>query len=133
MPPELVTAWMQFFKSKFEHLKVVCFTSFPKDENERKKDPSKGIELLNTVSTRLMPIAIVCSQSRIILYEMQWPNSLVFSVLDSRSRSPCVSPGWGDYTVFLGKSGYSHSNLQKRSSDFNFGPKMFRVQYKTLK
>ncbi|XP_020612329.1 guanine nucleotide-binding protein-like 1 isoform X2 [Orbicella faveolata] len=41
VPPEVVTAWKQYFKSKFEHLKVVCFTSFPKDENERKKDPSK--------------------------------------------------------------------------------------------
>ena len=46
VPPEIVTAWKQYFKSKFEHLKVVCFTSFPKDENERKKDPSKGNDLL---------------------------------------------------------------------------------------
>ena len=42
VPPEVVIAWRQYFKSKFEHLRVVCFTSFPKDENERKKDPSKG-------------------------------------------------------------------------------------------
>jgi len=45
VPPEVVTAWKQYFKSKFENLKVVCFTSFPKDENERKKDPSKGSDL----------------------------------------------------------------------------------------
>ena len=40
--PELVTAWKHYFISKFEQLNVVCFTSFPKDEAERTKDPSKG-------------------------------------------------------------------------------------------
>lgn len=39
--PELVTAWKHYFISKFEQLNVVCFTSFPKDEAERTKDPSK--------------------------------------------------------------------------------------------
>ena len=29
VPPEVVIAWRQYFKSKFEHLRVVCFTSFP--------------------------------------------------------------------------------------------------------
>ena len=42
VPPEVVTAWKHYFTSKFEKLRVVCFTSFPKDENERNKDPSKG-------------------------------------------------------------------------------------------
>lgn len=41
VPPEVVTAWKHYFTSKFEKLRVVCFTSFPKDENERNKDPSK--------------------------------------------------------------------------------------------
>lgn len=40
--PELVTAWKHYFMSKFEQLNIVCFTSFPKDEAERTKDPSKG-------------------------------------------------------------------------------------------
>lgn len=45
VPPEVVTAWKHYFTSKFEHLRVVCFTSFPKDENERNKDPSKGTSI----------------------------------------------------------------------------------------
>ena len=47
MPPEVVTAWKHYFMSKFEQLNVVCFTSFPKDESERNRDPSKGV-IFNT-------------------------------------------------------------------------------------
>lgn len=46
MPPEVVTAWKHYFMSKFEQLNVVCFTSFPKDESERNRDPSKGVILI---------------------------------------------------------------------------------------
>ena len=40
--PEVVTAWKHYYMSKFEHLNVICFTSFPKDESERTRDPGKG-------------------------------------------------------------------------------------------
>ena len=43
VPPEVVTAWKHYFMSKFEQLSIVCFTSFPKDESERNRDPSKGV------------------------------------------------------------------------------------------
>ena len=33
-PPPLVVAWQHYFKEKFPLVDVVCFTSFPKDENE---------------------------------------------------------------------------------------------------
>lgn len=42
VPPEVVTAWKHYYSTKFEELNVVCFTSFPKDENERKREPGKG-------------------------------------------------------------------------------------------
>ncbi|EDO38877.1 predicted protein [Nematostella vectensis] len=39
--PELVTAWKCYFQSKYEHLSVVCFSSFPKAESERNKEQGK--------------------------------------------------------------------------------------------
>lgn len=42
VPPEVVTAWKHYYSTKFEELNVVCFTSFPKDESERKREPGKG-------------------------------------------------------------------------------------------
>ena len=42
VPPEVVTAWKHYYSTKFEELNVVCFTSFPKDESERKRELGKG-------------------------------------------------------------------------------------------
>lgn len=57
VPPELVTAWKHYYLSKFEQLNVVCFTSFPKDETERNRDPSKGV--LKIMISVLFKIIIV--------------------------------------------------------------------------
>ncbi|XP_031560357.1 guanine nucleotide-binding protein-like 1 isoform X2 [Actinia tenebrosa] len=39
--PELVVAWKHYFKSKYDQVSIVCFTSFPKDESERKSHQEK--------------------------------------------------------------------------------------------
>ena len=61
VPPEVVTAWKHYFTSKFEKLRVVCFTSFPKDENERNKDPSKGtiINFVRVLNYRIKIITLI--------------------------------------------------------------------------
>ena len=58
MPPEVVTAWKHYFTSKFEELNVVCFTSFPKDESERKRDPGKGTIYLDRTRSRVTLLSI---------------------------------------------------------------------------
>ena len=36
-------------------------------------------------------------------------SDLMVSALDPGSSGPVLSPGWGHYVVFLGKTLYSHS------------------------
>ena len=48
-PPALVVAWKHYFCSKFPLLHIVCFTSFPKDEQEGaaiNTDPGQSNEML---------------------------------------------------------------------------------------
>jgi hypothetical protein len=43
-------AWKHYFQSKHAQVNIVCFTAFPKDENERKSQQEKGIILWHQVS-----------------------------------------------------------------------------------
>lgn len=40
-PPSLVVAWKYYFKSQFPEVHVVCFTSYPQQD----QDPSAGISI----------------------------------------------------------------------------------------
>lgn len=46
VPPAVVTAWRHFFLHRYPQLKVVCFTSFPKDEDERNADSDETSKCL---------------------------------------------------------------------------------------
>lgn len=46
VPPAVVTAWRHFFSHRYPQLEVVCFTSFPKDEDERNADSDETSKCL---------------------------------------------------------------------------------------
>lgn len=45
-PPPLVVAWKHYFAEKFPELRIVLFTSFPRDKNELDslKAPGSGMQ-----------------------------------------------------------------------------------------
>lgn len=46
VPPSLVVAWKRYFISKYPQLKVICFTSYPRDQEEEEINARKGIMII---------------------------------------------------------------------------------------
>ena len=51
----------------------------------------------------------VLSRRCLLIERLKQASGLVVTMPDSGSRGPGLSPGWGHYVVFLGKTLYSHS------------------------
>lgn len=76
VPPEVVTAWKHYYSTKFEELNVVCFTSFPKDENERKREPGKVLSKRRRRKRCFFPVG---PRALLEACERLWGTELDFS------------------------------------------------------
>lgn len=110
--PELVTAWKHYFMSKFEQLNIVCFTSFPKDEAERTKDPSKVLSKRRRRKRCFFPVG---PRSLLEACESLWGDKIDLSSWHRKIREQEKGEGEGILYDDYGSSEESEAEEEGRS------------------